>query len=425
MTTTNSTLVGVFNESAQAERAIEQLHNAGIPDGQITYSGSVASAGSGFVAAIKSFFTGNDVSTNANTLFKDLTEMGLSREEAQYYAMQYQSGRTILAVHPGDQWQNVQTILTSNGSFSYTGQNSGLGTQSVRADYPQSGSSYGQNTTPDYTRSSNPTYNQSGQGDYAQAGNPNYNPSDQTKYAQTGDPTYNQAGRVDYTQAGSQNYNQPGQTNYANTSSPSYNQAADYAQTGNPNYGQSGPTDYAQGGSPDYTQPGQGTYVRPGSQNYERMSEADRYNQTNAGGYDPTGQGPDYQTNAGGYNPTGQGPDYQTNTGYDPTTRNAGYQSDTGYDPTARPSEYRQGNAYNDPTGTYREKRPTDAGSTWNQDQTPGNQQRMNADTVTPENQPAQNQPYGTQRQRRQETYVDNEGNLQKREYDENQDSAW
>ena len=45
MTTRNSTLVGVFDERAQAEQAIEQLHNQGVPDNQITYSGSAAGAG--------------------------------------------------------------------------------------------------------------------------------------------------------------------------------------------------------------------------------------------------------------------------------------------------------------------------------------------------------------------------------------------
>src|SRR5438876_3190436 len=137
MTTRNSTLVGVFNESAQAERAIEQLHTVGVPDDQITYSGSTANVGSGFVAAIKSFFTGNDVSTNASSLLNDLSAMGLSRDEAQYYASQYRAGRTILAVNAGNQWQNAQAILTSNGAFNYSAQPGGFGTQPVGSGYAQ------------------------------------------------------------------------------------------------------------------------------------------------------------------------------------------------------------------------------------------------------------------------------------------------
>lgn len=168
MTMRSSTLVGVFDERAQAERAIEQLHNAGVPDDQITYSGGMAGTGSGFIASIKSFFTGNDVSTNANSLFNDLTSMGLSQDEAQFYADQYQAGRAIVAVNAGDQWQNAQTILTSNGAFNYNAQRSGLGTQSVDTGYAQTGTTnYGQTMQ-------DPNYAQTGgygqPGAYAQSG---------------------------------------------------------------------------------------------------------------------------------------------------------------------------------------------------------------------------------------------------------------
>jgi uncharacterized protein (TIGR02271 family) len=172
MTMRSSTLVGVFDERAQAETAIEQLHNAGIPDDQITYSGSTAGAGSGFVAGIKSFFTGEDASTNARSLFNDLTDMGLSQDEAQYYTNQYQAGHAIVAVNAGDQGQNAQSILTSNGAFNYNAQQSGLGTQSVN---PAGG----------YAQSANSAYDQTAQDpNYVQPGT----------YAQTGTAdTYNTA----------------------------------------------------------------------------------------------------------------------------------------------------------------------------------------------------------------------------------------
>ncbi len=171
MTTKNSTLVGVFDERAQAEQAIEQLHNGGVPDNQIMYSGSVAGTGSGFVANIKSFFTGEDASTNANSLFNDLTSMGLSQDEAQYYATQYKAGHAIVAVNSGDQWQKAQAILTSNGAFNYNSQQSGLGTQSVGTGYAQTGS------TTDYsTQAANSSYDRNAQGpDYDQTvQDPNY-----------------------------------------------------------------------------------------------------------------------------------------------------------------------------------------------------------------------------------------------------------
>ena len=196
MTMRSSTLVGVFDERAQAERAIEQLHNAGVPDDQITYSGTTAGTGSGFIASIKSFFTGDDMTANANALFNDLTGMGLSQDEAQYYANQYQAGHAIVAVNAGDQWQNVQPILTSNGAFNYNAQQSGLGTQSVNTGYAQTGSStdYTQTTTPDYTQTANTGYDQT------------------NAYAQPG--TYTQSGTADTVNTG---YNTGDTGNYANT----------------------------------------------------------------------------------------------------------------------------------------------------------------------------------------------------------------
>ena len=45
MATGNSTLVGVFDEYNQAEPAIEQLHNAGVPDNQIRIQVALISYG--------------------------------------------------------------------------------------------------------------------------------------------------------------------------------------------------------------------------------------------------------------------------------------------------------------------------------------------------------------------------------------------
>lgn len=188
MTTRNSTLVGVFDERAQAEQAIEQLHNAGVPDNQITYSGTTAGAGSGFAASIKSFFTGEDASTNAKSLFSDLTEMGLSQDEAQYYTNQYQAGHAIVAVNAGNQWQNAQTILTSNGAFNYNAQQSGLGTQSVN---------------PGYAQTANTGYDRNAQ-------NADYSQKD--AYAQPG--TYAQSGTTDTANTA---YNTGNAADYANT----------------------------------------------------------------------------------------------------------------------------------------------------------------------------------------------------------------
>ncbi|HYU77205.1 MAG TPA: hypothetical protein VEL31_31430 [Ktedonobacteraceae bacterium] len=122
MTTRNSTLVGVFDDRAEAEAAIEQLHNAGIPDEQIRYSSSGSEAG-GVLAGIKGLFTGKD--TTHTNLVNDLTGMGLSQDEASYYDDEYQAGRFIVAVNPGEHWQAAQVILISSGAYNYTNRSGG------------------------------------------------------------------------------------------------------------------------------------------------------------------------------------------------------------------------------------------------------------------------------------------------------------
>jgi uncharacterized protein (TIGR02271 family) len=145
MTTRNSTLVGVFNERAQAENAIEQLHNAGLPDEQISYSGG-SSAGGGFLAGIKSLFTGEDA-TNTS-LVNDLTGMGLSQDEANYYDNEYRQGRYIVAVNPGNRWQDAQTILNSGGAYNYASRSSaGTYGQTATTGYDTASTGYATSNT--------------------------------------------------------------------------------------------------------------------------------------------------------------------------------------------------------------------------------------------------------------------------------------
>lgn len=182
MTTKNSPLVGVFNERAQAEAAIEQLHNAGIPDNQISYSGSRSTGG--FLADIKSLFTGEDA-TSAN-LVNDLTSMGLSRDEARYYENEYRAGRFIVAVNPTGRRQDAQSILNGSGAYSYT--NTGYNADAY--------------TQPDgYAQTSNASYDTANTGysaqpyDYTQSG-ANGTAYDTTRSADYADTTEDQRLRL-------------------------------------------------------------------------------------------------------------------------------------------------------------------------------------------------------------------------------------
>ena len=83
MTTTDrSTVVGVFSDDAQAQQAINALRQASFSDDQISYSGHGTSSG-GFLASLKSFFTGEEYTTGG--AYDDLVGIGMHEEDARSY----------------------------------------------------------------------------------------------------------------------------------------------------------------------------------------------------------------------------------------------------------------------------------------------------------------------------------------------------
>lgn len=122
MATNNTTIVSIFDERSNAEHAIEDLYNAGIPSDRISYSGGSTSAtsGGGFFESIMSLFTGGHNRTSHDVL-NDLNNMGIPQDEAQYYVQQYDTGRTIVAIQPDNLSQDALTILRSNGGYDYQG----------------------------------------------------------------------------------------------------------------------------------------------------------------------------------------------------------------------------------------------------------------------------------------------------------------
>ncbi len=114
MTTADrATVVGVFTDDAQAQQAIEALQQAGFSDDQITYSGHGASSG-GFLAGLKSFFSGDEASTEG--AYSDLVAMGMAEEDARAYAREYDAGRSIVAV-TGDRAQEASTLMSQYGGY--------------------------------------------------------------------------------------------------------------------------------------------------------------------------------------------------------------------------------------------------------------------------------------------------------------------
>jgi hypothetical protein len=146
----SSTLVGVFRDRASAEEAMHELNNAGFTHDQIRYAGPGSTGG--FLEDIKSLFTGPG--TSSEHLANDLTRMGLSNEEARYYANEYSNGHPIIAMKAPNHEQDALNILNRHGAYNYNmmaaqGKTPGYVPQSPGS--PQQGQGYVQQS-PDPTR---------------------------------------------------------------------------------------------------------------------------------------------------------------------------------------------------------------------------------------------------------------------------------
>lgn len=124
MAITGRPIVGVFDESAMADQAIDALQNAGFSNDQMTYSGH-AHAG-GFLAGLKGLFSGGNTGVGSH-VGSDLSNMGLSHEESQYYENEYNAGHAVVAVRANGREAEALTILRTNGAHSYN-QGTGLDT---------------------------------------------------------------------------------------------------------------------------------------------------------------------------------------------------------------------------------------------------------------------------------------------------------
>jgi uncharacterized protein (TIGR02271 family) len=99
MTTTNRAfVVGVFQDEAQAQQAMNDLMSAGFSKDQIRYS--VRKGGSGI--------------TNS------LENLGLPEDEATFYNGEFESGRTVVVVNTRDRQQEASQILSRDGGYDYT-----------------------------------------------------------------------------------------------------------------------------------------------------------------------------------------------------------------------------------------------------------------------------------------------------------------
>lgn len=112
------TVVGVFDNPAVAEQAMDTLSGAGFEREEMRYLVSDSSSNSNFLEGLKSFFSGNDPTPAPaeDNLVIELRHMGLSNEEVQEYARAYNQGHTILAVKTQGDEQMAMNILLQQGA---------------------------------------------------------------------------------------------------------------------------------------------------------------------------------------------------------------------------------------------------------------------------------------------------------------------
>jgi len=119
-TNSRSTIVGVFRDRTMAEQAMKAVQEAGFGRDQIRYAGggNTGGASGGFLEGIKSLFTGQE--TTSGDVTNDLRNMGLTDDEARYYAHEYSNGHPILAVNAPDREQEAMNILQRYGAYNYS-----------------------------------------------------------------------------------------------------------------------------------------------------------------------------------------------------------------------------------------------------------------------------------------------------------------
>jgi uncharacterized protein (TIGR02271 family) len=98
MTTANrSFVIAVFKDNNQAQQAIQDLLNAGFNRDQIRYS---VRRGGGGIA-------------------DDLTNMGISQREANFYNREFEQGHTVVTVHTNTQQQQAFNLLRKDGGYDF------------------------------------------------------------------------------------------------------------------------------------------------------------------------------------------------------------------------------------------------------------------------------------------------------------------
>jgi hypothetical protein len=155
------TLIAVFDDRLEAERAVRDLEAAGFRDSEIGFAlrglnteqtgmitdtvgakdarGAIAGATTGAVVGgilaaaasvllpgvgpvvaggiLASFFGGAAAGTAVGGILGALAGLGVSEEEAQYYEKAFHSGKAIVAIKPAEREQIAEQILLRHGGY--------------------------------------------------------------------------------------------------------------------------------------------------------------------------------------------------------------------------------------------------------------------------------------------------------------------
>lgn len=116
MSTPRSLVVAVFDNSAMAERAINDLRSTGFGNDEILYSSRQGRGG--FFENLKSWITGEETASIGDVA-KNLKDMGVPEDAANYYAREREAGHPIVAVSSPGHEQDARNVLNRHGGHSH------------------------------------------------------------------------------------------------------------------------------------------------------------------------------------------------------------------------------------------------------------------------------------------------------------------
>jgi len=116
MSTAQTLVVAVFDDSAMAERAINDLRDTGFSNDEILYSSRQTRGG--FFENLKSWITG-DETASIGDVAKNLKDRGVPDDAANYYAREREAGHPIVAVSCPGHEQSARNVLNRHGGHSH------------------------------------------------------------------------------------------------------------------------------------------------------------------------------------------------------------------------------------------------------------------------------------------------------------------